>query len=312
MPDIATRASYGRALLDLGEKYDFIVLDADLSGSTQTGLFAKKFPKRFINCGIAEGNMMSVAAGIASTGGAVFASTFAIFAAGRAYEQVRSSIGYTGLNVKICATHAGITVGEDGASHQCLEDIALMRVIPNMTVVCPADDTQAYAAVEEIYKFDGPVYFRLGRHPVPVIFDKESYKFNLGSAEALREGGDCAVFSTGVMTSKALEAYEILKANGINISVINIHTIKPLDTETIVKYAANTKNVVVAEEHSIIGGLGSAVCECLSQHCPTKVARVGINDIFGRSGKAAKLLEYYGLTGSGVASAVKKTLGVTE
>jgi transketolase len=312
MADIATRVSYGRALVDLGAKYDFMVLDADLSGSTNTGKFAEKYPERFLNCGIAEGNMMSIAAGIAATGIPVFASTFAMFAAGRAFEQVRNSIGYPALNVKVCASHAGITVGEDGASHQCLEDIALMRAIPGMTIVSPADDTEAYAAIEPILNRSGPVYCRLGRHPVPVVFDPATYKFDLGIALPIREGGDCVVFATGVMVSKAIEAYDILKAEGINISVVNIHTIKPIDAETIIKYAAKTGNVVTAEEHSTIGGLGSAVCEVLAENLPTKVARVGIPDIFGQSGKAGELLNYYGLNGNGIAAKVKQLLGVSK
>ncbi|MDD4125257.1 MAG: transketolase family protein [Eubacteriales bacterium] len=312
MADTATRVSYGRALANLGGKYDFVVMDADLSGSTHTCMFAEKFPERFINCGIAEGNMISVAAGIATTGMPVFASSFAMFAAGRAFEQVRNSVGYPHLNVKICATHAGVTVGEDGGSHQCCEDIAIMRSIPGMTVVCPADDTEAYAAIEAILKYDGPVYCRLGRHPVPVVFDPESYKFELGKAVPVFEGNDCVVFATGVMVSKAIEAYDILKSEGINISVVNIHTIKPLDTETIIKYAAKTKHVVTAEEHSVIGGLGSAVCEVLSENLPTRLARVGIQDVFGRSGKAGELLEYYGLTGEGIAKKVRTLLGVSK
>lgn len=312
MADIATRVSYGRALVDLGSKYDFMVLDADLSGSTNTGKFAAKFPERFVNCGIAEGNMMSIAAGIASTGIKVFASTFAMFAAGRAYEQIRNSIVYPQLNVKVCATHAGITVGEDGVSHQCLEDISLMRAIPGMTVVSPADDTEAYACIEPILNLDGPVYCRLGRHPVPVVFDLANYKFELGKALPIREGSDCTVFATGVMVSKAIEAYDILKADGINISVVNVHTIKPLDNETMLKYAAKTGCVVTAEEHFTAGGLGSAICELLSEQLPTKVLRVGISDIFCQSGKAAELLEYYGLTGEGIAGKVRQILGVSK
>ncbi len=312
MADTATRASYGRALLDLGGQYDFVVMDADLSGSTYTNKFAAKYPERFINCGIAECNMISVAAGIAATGMPVFASSFAMFAAGRAFEQVRNSVAYPRLNVKICATHAGVTVGEDGASHQCCEDIAVMRSIPGMTVVCPADDTEAYAAIGGILHYDGPVYCRLGRHPVPAVFEKENYKFELGKALPVREGGDCAVFATGVMVSKAIEAYEILKSEGINISVVNIHTIKPLDIETVIKYAAKTKCVVTAEEHTIIGGLGSAVSEALCENLPTKLVRVGMNDAFGRSGKAAQLLEYYRLTGEGIAEKVRTLLGTAK
>lgn len=312
MADIATRASYGRALADLGEKYDFIVLDADLSGSTQTGVFAKKFPERFINCGIAEANMISVASGIAATGVPCFASSFAMFAVGRAYEQIRNSASYPNLNVKVCASHAGVTVGEDGATHQFCEDMALMRSIPNMTVVCPADDTEAYAAIEAILKHDGPVYCRLGRHPVPVVFDPAAYKFELGKALPVREGKDAVVFATGVMVSKAIDAYNILKEEGIEISVVDVHTLKPLDKETVVKYASLTGHVVTAEEHSVIGGLGSAVCECLAENCPTKVYRVGINDVFGRSGKANELLDFYGLNGEGIASKVRESLGINK
>lgn len=312
MADIATRASYGRALADLGEKYDFIVLDADLSGSTQTCVFAKKFPERFINCGIAESNMISVAAGIAATGVPCFASSFAMFAVGRAYEQIRNSAGYPNLNVKVCASHAGVTVGEDGATHQFCEDMALMRSIPNMTVVCPADDTEAYAAIEAILKHDGPVYCRLGRHPVPVVFDPATYKFELGKALPVREGKDAVVFATGVMVSKAIDAYNILKNEGIEISVVDVHTLKPLDKETVIKYASLTNHVVTAEEHSVIGGLGSAVCECLAENYPTKVSRVGINDVFGRSGKANELLDFYGLNGEGIASKVRESLGITK
>ena len=308
MADIATRVSYGRALADLGEKYEFAVMDADLSGSTQTKMFADKFPERFINCGIAEQNMIGVAAGIAATGMPVFASSFAMFATGRAYEQIRNSVGHTGLNVKICASHAGVTVGEDGATHQFCEDIAIMRSVPNMLVLSPADDTEAYAAIEAILKYDGPVYCRLGRQAVPVVFDPATYRFDLFKAVPLTQGDDCAVFAHGVMIDRALKAYELLKTKGVNISVIDTHTIKPLDEQTVLEYAARTRNVVVVEEHSVIGGLGSAICELLSEKLPTPVTRLGINDVFGVSGKAGELLEYYGLSAEGIADAVRNSV----
>lgn len=311
MTDIATRVSYGRALVDLAEKYDFVVMDADLSGSTRTGKFAEKYPGRFINCGIAEGNMMSVAAGIAATGLSVFASSFAMFAAGRAFEQVRNSVGYPRLNVKICATHAGVTVGEDGGSHQCLEDIALMRAIPGMTVISPADDTEAYAAIEGILQHDGPVYCRLGRHPVPVVFHPKTYQFQLGQAVPVKEGGDLTVFATGVMLAMALQAQAILQKEGIHIAVVNVHTIKPLDEETVIRYAEKTRRVITAEEHSVIGGLGSAICETLSENCPVQLARVGVHDVFGVSGKAGELLGHFGLTGEGIAIQARRLLGLT-
>lgn len=308
MADIATRASYGRALADLGEKYMFAVMDADLSGSTQTKMFADKFPERFINCGIAEQNMIGVAAGIAATGMPVFASSFAMFASGRAYEQIRNSVGHTKLNVKICASHAGVTVGEDGATHQFCEDMAIMRSIPGMVVISPADDTEAYAAIEAILKYDGPVYCRLGRQAVPVVFDPATYKFELFKAVPLTEGKDCAVFANGVMIDRALQAYKLLKDEGIEISVINTHTVKPLDEQTVLEYAAKTRRVVTVEEHSVIGGLGSAVCELLSEKLPTPVTRVGINDVFGVSGKAGELLDLFGLNAAGIVRAVKEQL----
>ncbi|MBR5031348.1 MAG: transketolase family protein [Clostridia bacterium] len=308
MADIATRVSYGRALADLGEKYMFAVMDADLSGSTQTKMFADKFPERFINCGIAEQNMIGVAAGIAATGMPVFASSFAMFASGRAYEQIRNSVGHTRLNVKICASHAGVTVGEDGATHQFCEDMAIMRSIPGMVVISPADDTEAYAAIEAILKYDGPVYCRLGRQAVPVVFDPATYKFELFKAMPLTEGKDCAVFANGVMIDRALQAYKLLKDEGIEISVINTHTVKPLDEQTVLEYAAKTRRVVTVEEHSVIGGLGSAVCELLSEKLPTPVTRVGINDVFGVSGKAGELLDLFGLNAAGIVRAVKEQL----
>ena len=309
----ATRESYGAALATLGEKYDFLVLDADLAAATKTGMFKKKFPDRFFDCGIAEGNMMSVAAGIAATGKLVFASSFAMFAAGRAFEQVRNSIGYPHLNVKIGATHAGITVGEDGATHQCNEDIALMRTIPGMTIINPADATEAYAAVEAAINFVGPVYMRFGRFAVPDISaEMQGYKFELGKGVQYSEGGDVTIVATGYMVHLALEAAEMLKAEGIDAGVINIHTIKPLDTEILVKAAKNSGAIVTAEEHNIIGGLGAAVCEALAQSCPVPVVRVGVEDKFGRSGKVPELLEIYGLTAKNIAEKAKKAISLKK
>ena len=297
----ATRESYGAALSELGEKYDFLVLDADLAAATKTGVFKKKFPERFFDCGIAEGNMMSVAAGIAATGKTVFASTFAMFAAGRAFEQVRNSIGYPHLNVKIGATHAGITVGEDGATHQCNEDIALMRTIPGMVIISPADADEAYAAVEAAINHYGPVYMRFGRFPVPnLTSEMQGYKFELGKGVLYREGRDVTIVANGYMVHLALEAAEMLAAEGIDAEVINIHTIKPIDSELIVASAKKTGAVVTAEEHSVIGGLGSAVCDVLAENCPVPVVKVGVNDEFGRSGKVPELLEIYGLTAKNI------------
>ena len=300
----ATRESYGAALAALGEKYDFLVLDADLAAATKTGMFKKKYPERFFDCGIAEGNMMSVAAGIASTGTTVFASTFAMFAAGRAFEQVRNSIGYPHLNVKIGATHAGITVGEDGATHQCNEDIALMRTIPGMTVICPADATEAYAAVEAAILTDGPMYMRFGRFAVPDLTPElvPDYKFEIGKGVTYREGKDVTIVATGYMVHLAVEAADILKEQGIDAGVINIHTVKPLDTALIADAAKRTGAIVTAEEHSVIGGLGSAVCEAVAQSCPVPVLRVGVEDQYGRSGKVPELLEIYGLTKENIVS----------
>ena len=308
---IATREAYGNALAELGDKYDFVVMDADLAAATKTSIFKKKFPDRFFDYGIAEGNMMSVAAGIA-TGKTVFASSFAMFAAGRAYEQVRNSIGYPHLNVKIGATHAGITVGEDGATHQCLEDFALMRAIPGMTVINPADAVEAGAAVEAALKFNGPVYMRFGRYAVPVLFDKASYKFELGKGIQMKEGNDLTIVATGMMVGMALEAAKILTARGINARVINIHTIKPLDKEIILKAAQETGAIVTAEEHSIIGGLGSAVAEAVSEGCPVPVIRVGVEDQFGHSGKVPPLLEMYGLTPANIVSKAEIALGLKK
>ena len=306
---IATRESYGNALAEIGAEYpNMVVLDADLSAATKTGVFKKAFPDRFIDCGIAEGNMMAIAAGMATCGKLVWASTFAMFASGRAYEQVRNSIGYPHLNVKIGATHAGITVGEDGASHQCLEDIALMRVIPGMTVICPADDVETKAAVRAACEFDGPVYLRTGRAGVPVINDRPDYKFEIGKGIQLKEGSDISIIATGVMVNSAMEASEMLAADGIKADVIDIHTIKPIDKDIIVKSAQKTGKVFTAEEHSIIGGLGGAVCEVLAEECPTKVYRIGINDVFGESGSAGALMEKYRLDGKGLYAQIKEKL----
>ena len=295
---IATRESYGNALVELGKKHDdLVVLDADLAGATKTGIFKKAFPERHIDCGIAEGNMMSVAAGLAAAGMVPFASSFAMFAAGRAYEQVRNSIGYPHLNVKIGATHAGISVGEDGASHQCLEDIALMRVIPGMTVIVPSDDIEARAAVEAAYAYKGPVYLRFGRLAVPVINDRPDYRFEIGKGITLREGKDLTIVATGLEVQSALEAAEKLAADGVSAEVINIHTIKPLDEELILASAKKTGRVVTVEEHSVIGGLGGAVCEVLSAKAPVPVLRIGVNDVFGESGPAVELLHKYLLDG---------------
>ena len=306
---IATRESYGNALAELGEKYDFVVLDADLAAATKTGVFKKKFPERFFDCGIAEGNMMTVAAGIATTGKLVFASTFAMFAAGRAFEQIRNSIGYPNLNVKIGATHAGITVGEDGATHQCLEDLALMRTIPGMTVVSPADDVEARAAVEAAMTHKGPMYMRFGRLAVPVLFDKNTYKFELGKGAVLADGKDVTIVATGVMVGMALEARELLANEGISARVINIHTIKPIDEELIVATAKKTGCVVTCEEHNVIGGLGEAVSAVLSEKCPTPVTRIGVNDCFGHSGPAVELLKEFGLSAEHIIEVVKEKLG---
>ena len=309
---IATREAYGNALAEFGDKYDFAVLDADLAAATKTGTFKKKFPERFFDCGIAEGNMMTVAAGIATTGKVVFASTFAMFAAGRAFEQIRNSIGYPHLNVKIGATHAGITVGEDGATHQCLEDLALMRTIPGMTVVNPADATEARAAVEWAINYKGPVYFRFGRYAVPVLFDKESYRFEPGKAATLAEGKDVSIFATGIMVDMALKARELLAAEGISAAVVNVHTIKPIDREAVVKAAGTTGAIVTAEEHNIIGGLGAAVAEVVCETKPVPVLRVGVEDSFGRSGTVPALLELYGLTPENIAAKAKAAVAMKK
>lgn len=303
---IATRESYGNALVELGrENENLVVLDADLAAATKTGVFKNAFPDRHINCGIAECNMVGVAAGLAATGKVPFASSFAMFAAGRAFEQVRNSVGYPKLNVKIGATHAGISVGEDGATHQCNEDIALMRTIPGMVVINPADDVEAKAAVKAAYEHYGPVYLRFGRLPVPVIND-EDYKFELGKGVVLREGKDLTMIATGLPVAQALEAAEKLAADGIEAKVINIHTIKPLDNELIVVAAKETGKVVTIEEHSVIGGLGSAVCDVLSEEVPTKVMKIGINDVFGESGPAIELVEKYGLDADSIYKKIKE------
>lgn len=304
---IATRESYGNALAELGAEHkDVVVLDADLAAATKTGVFKKAFPERFIDCGIAESNMMGVAAGLATTGLVPFASSFAMFAAGRAFEQVRNSIGYPHLNVKIGATHAGISVGEDGATHQCNEDIALMRTIPGMVVISPADDVEAKAAVKAAYEHQGPVYLRFGRLAVPVINDRPDYKFEIGKGVVLREGKDLTIIATGLPVSNCLEAAEKLAADGIDAKVINIHTIKPLDEDLVVAAAKETGKVVTVEEHSVIGGLGSAVCDVLAEKAPTKVMKIGINDTFGESGPAVELLKKYGLDTDSIYEKIKE------
>ena len=304
---IATRDSYGNALVELGKEHDdVVVLDADLAAATKTGTFKKAFPERHIDCGIAECDMMGIAAGIATTGRVPFASSFAMFAAGRAFEQVRNSIGYPHLNVKIGATHAGISVGEDGATHQCNEDIALMRTIPGMVVINPSDDVEAKAAVKAAYEHNGPVYLRFGRLAAPVINDRPDYKFELGKGVILREGKDLTIIATGLMVSEALEAAETLAAGGIEAKVINIHTIKPLDEELVVTAARETGKVVTVEEHYVIGGLGSAVCDALCAKAPVPVLKIGVQDVFGESGPAVKLLEKYGLTAAGICKSVKE------
>jgi transketolase len=303
---IATRDSYGNALVELGKEHeDLIVLDADLAAATKTGVFKKAFPERHIDCGIAECNMAGIAAGLAATGKVPFMSSFAMFAAGRAFEQVRNSIGYPHLNVKIGATHAGISVGEDGATHQCNEDMALMRAIPGMVVINPSDDVEARAAVKAAYEYEGPVYLRFGRLAVPVFNDESTYKFELGKGVILREGKDVAIIATGLMVAASLEAAEMLAKDGIDAKVINIHTVKPLDEELVVEAARETGKVVTVEEHSVIGGLGSAVCDVLSEKAPTKVMKIGINDVFGESGPALELLHKYGLDAEGVYNQVK-------
>lgn len=305
---IATRESYGNALAALAaEKEDFVVLDADLAAATKTGTFKKSFPERFYDCGIAEQNMVSIAAGIAATGKKVFCSSFAMFAAGRAFEQVRNSIAYPHLHVIIGATHAGITVGEDGATHQCNEDIALMNVVPGMTVISPADDTEAKKAVFAAYEHDGPVYIRFGRLATPVIFD-DDYKFEIGKGVKLTDGNDVAIIATGIMVNEALVAAETLKAEGINARVINIATIKPIDREIVIAAAKETGAIVTAEEHSVIGGLGSIVSDVVSEECPVPVIKIGVNDTFGVSGPAGDLMVKYGLKSTNIVDACKKAI----
>ncbi|MCI9216470.1 MAG: transketolase family protein [Dorea sp.] len=303
---IATRESYGNALAELGKEHeDVVVLDADLAAATKTGVFKKAFPQRHIDCGIAECNMIGVAAGLASTGKVPFASSFAMFAAGRAFEQVRNSVGYPKLNVKIGATHAGVSVGEDGATHQCNEDIALMRTIPGMVIINPADDIEAKAAVKAAYEHVGPVYMRFGRAAVPVINDNADYKFEIGKAVTLREGTDVTIIASGLTVSESLDAAEKLAADGISAEVINIHTIKPFDEEAVVKAAAKTGKIVTVEEHSVIGGLGSAVCDVVAQKAPAKVMKIGVQDVYGESGPAKELIKKYGLDAESIYEKVK-------
>ncbi len=306
---IATRESYGKALVELGKAHeDVVVLDADLAGATKTDMFKKVFPDRHIDCGIAESNMMGIAAGLAATGKVPFASSFAMFAAGRAYEQIRNSIGYPHLNVKIGATHAGISVGEDGATHQCNEDIALMRTIPGMVVINPADDVEARAAVKAAYEYEGPVYMRFGRLAVPVINDEETYHFELGKGIVLKEGKDVTVVATGLCVAEAMEAVKKLAEDGIDAQLINIHTIKPLDEELIAAAAEKTGKIVTVEEHSVIGGLGSAVADTLCMRAPAKLLKIGINDVYGESGPAVELIRKYGLDSESIYTKIKNWL----
>ncbi len=306
---IATRESYGNALKELAEEFpQLVVLDADLAAATKTGIFKKAYPDRHIDCGIAECNMVGIAAGLASVGKIPFVSSFAMFAAGRAYEQVRNSVGYPQLNVKIGATHAGITVGEDGATHQCNEDLALMRTIPGMVVMCPSDDVEAKAAVRAALEYEGPVYIRFGRAAVPVINDRPDYKFEIGKGTIVREGKDVTIVATGICVDSALGAAEKLAAEGISAEVVNICTIKPLDEEIIINSAKKTGKVVTVEEHTVIGGLGSAVCDCLCAKLPTPVKKLGMQDVFGESGSAAALVAKYGLDAEGVYKSVKEFL----
>ena len=306
---IATRDSYGNALASLGREHEnLVVLDADLAAATKTGIFKKEFPERHIDCGIAEANMIGIAAGLASTGKVPFCSSFAMFAAGRTFEQIRNSVGYPHLNVKIGATHAGISVGEDGATHQCNEDIALMRTIPGMTIINPSDDIEAKAAVKAVYEMEGPVYLRFGRLAVPVINDRDDYKFEIGKGVVLKEGTDLTLIATGLEVAESLAAAEKLEAEGISVEVINMHTIKPLDVDLVVRSAAKTGKVVTVEEHSIIGGLGSAVAEVIAEKQPAKLLRIGVEDRFGESGPALKLLEKYELDAAGIYKKVKAFL----
>jgi transketolase len=309
---VATREAYGKALAEIGADENIVVLDADLSKSTKTDLFKKKYPERFINMGIAEANMMATAAGIATCGKTVFASTFAMFASGRAFEQVRNSIAYPKLNVKIGATHAGITVGEDGASHQCIEDIAVMRVIPNMTVVCPADAVETRQAIIAAHKTEGPFYIRLARLATPVLFDESTYKFELGKGVTVREGSDVTIMATGMMVSEAVKAVDILKEEGISARLINIHTIKPIDKDIIIKAARETGAIVTCEEHNIMGGFGSAVAEVLVQNYPVPLRMVGVQDKFGKSGKPADLMKMFGLTAEDIVANAKDVIKIKK
>lgn len=316
MPEIkkiATRASYGNALVEIGNESDkLIVLDADLAAATQTAIFKKAYPQRHIDCGIAEANMTCIAAGLSTCGYIPFISTFAMFAAGRAFEQVRNSIGYPGLNVKIGATHAGISVGEDGASHQCNEDIALMRTIPGMTILNPSDDVEARAAVHAAFEHEGPVYLRFGRLAVPVYNDEAAYKFEIGKGIELRDGKDCTIIATGLEVSESRKAAEILAAQGIDAQLINIHTIKPLDEEIVISAAKKTGRIFTVEEHSVIGGLGDAVAGVLAEKCPTKLTKIGINDVFGESGPAVELLHKYELDAEGIAKRIQKEMAAEQ
>ena len=306
---IATREAYGKSLVELGADRDFVVLDADLAEATKTCYFAKAYPNRFFDCGIAEGNMIGIAAGLAAAGKTVVASSFAMFAAGRAFEQIRNSVAYPHLNVKVCATHAGITVGEDGATHQCLEDLAIMRVIPGMTVINPSDAVEAAAALKYAIETDGPFYIRFGRYAVPVLHDPDTYTFEPCKGETLAEGGDLTIIASGMMVKAAMDAAATLKeTRGISVRVVNIHTIKPLDASIVAKAAAETGAIVVAEEHNVIGGLGSAVAECVAETCPCPVLRAGVQDVFGRSGKVPPLLEAYGLTAAAIVEKAEAAL----
>ena len=309
---IATREAYGKTLVELGADHDFVVLDADLAEATKTCYFAKAYPNRFFDCGIAEGNMVGIAAGLAAAGKTVVASSFAMFAAGRAFEQIRNSVAYPHLNVKICATHAGITVGEDGATHQCLEDLALMRAIPGMTVINPADAVEAAAALKYAIETDGPFYIRFGRDAVPVVHDPSKYCFEPGKGDTLMEGSDVTIVTTGMMAEIAIQAAAVMSIRGLSTRIINIHTIKPLDRAIIKKAAAETGAIVVLEEHNIIGGLGSAVAECVSETCPCPVLRVGVRDTFGRSGKVPPLLELYGLNAETVVAKLEAALHMKQ
>lgn len=309
---MATREAYGNALAELGEKYDFVVFDADLAEATKTLIFKKKFPDRHFDCGIAEGNMVSAAAGVATTGKIPFVSTFAMFAAGRAFEQIRNSIGYPHLNVKIGATHGGISVGEDGATHQCNEDFATMRSIPGMTVICPADPVETRAVVEAAILHDGPVYMRFGRFAVPTLFDKETFKFEIGKGIVMKDGKDVTVIANGLLVEQALIAEEALASEGISARVIDMATIKPIDRELVIRSAKETGAIVTAEEHNVIGGLGSAVCEVVSEEFPVPVKRVGVKDQFGRSGKVPPLMELYGLTANDIVAAAKAAIALKK